>query len=50
VLAFPTLVAFNNELYRIISQLRLCGEAIIDQEMIEKTLSTFSSIFVVLAQ
>lgn len=50
VLDFPTLVSFNNELYRIISQLRLCGKVITEMELIEKTLSTFPPASAVLAQ
>ena len=41
VLHFPYFVSFNSKLHRITSQLRLCGQAISETEMIEKTLSTF---------
>ena len=50
VLDFPTLVDFNNEIYRIISQLRLCGQNITEEELIEKTLSIFPPVHAVLAQ
>jgi len=50
MLDFPTLVSFNNELYRIISQLRLFGHTITEKEMIEKTLSTFPPVSAILAQ
>lgn len=49
VLDFPTLSAFNNEMYHIVLQLRLYGQAISEEEMIEKSLSTFRLAFVVLA-
>lgn len=50
VLDFPNLNAFNSEMYSIISQLRLCGQSNFEEEMIEKTLSTFPPASVVLAQ
>ena len=41
VLDFPDIAAFNSELLRITTQLRLCGQTFTDTDLIEKTLSTF---------
>jgi hypothetical protein len=41
VLDFPDFVSYNSELHRITAQLKLCGQTISENEMIEKTLSTF---------
>ena len=41
VLDFPNFLMFNAELHRITSLLRLCGEEVTEEELIEKTLSTF---------
>lgn len=37
-------------MYSIVSQLRLCGQSISEEEMIEKTLSTFPPASAMLAQ
>ena len=47
---FPDFVSFNSELHRIVTVLRLCGQEIIDAELIEKTLSTFPPATLVLSQ
>lgn len=41
VLDCPNFVSFNSELYRIMAQLKLCGESVTKSELIEKTLSIF---------
>jgi len=41
---------YNNELFKIVSQLHLCGEDKTDEDMIEKTLSTFPTAAALLAQ
>ncbi|XP_021321419.1 uncharacterized protein LOC110437327 [Sorghum bicolor] len=38
---FKSVAAYNSALHRIVTKLRLCGQKIIDADMIEKTLSTF---------
>src|SRR5450759_1863925 len=38
-----TIVDYNSELFRITSQLAICGHPVTDEEQIEKTLSTFHS-------
>lgn len=43
------MASYNNELFRIRSQLVLCGQPINDEEQIEKTLSTFHSTNMILA-
>ena len=50
VLDFPDFAAFNSELHRITAQLRLCGQVITDEELIEKTLSTFPPATAILSQ
>ena len=50
VLEFPNFLAFNTELHWITTELQLCGEEIIDKELIDTTLSTFSHAFALLAQ
>ena len=50
VLDFPDFVSFNFELYRIIAQLKLCGETITKAELIEKTLFTFPLATAILSQ
>ena len=50
VLDFPDFVTFNSELHRIVSTLRLCGETITENELIEKTLSTFPPATAILSQ
>ena len=41
---------YNSALFNIVSRLRLCGERIADEQMIEKTLSTFHASNVLLQQ
>jgi hypothetical protein len=50
VLDFPDFVSFNSELHRIVAQLRLCGETVTENELIEKTLSTFPLATAILSQ
>jgi hypothetical protein len=50
VLDFPNFHGFNSELHRITAQLRLCGDAITETNMIDKTLSTFPPACAILAQ
>ena len=50
VLDFLNFAAFNSELHRITTQLRLYGQIITDAELIEKTLSTFHLATVILSQ
>ncbi|XP_057811705.1 uncharacterized protein LOC131025944 [Salvia miltiorrhiza] len=38
---FKSVSAYNSELFRIVSKLKLCGEKISDADMLEKTFSTF---------
>ncbi|XP_071933244.1 uncharacterized protein [Coffea arabica] len=38
---FKSVNEYNSTIFRIISQLSLCGEKITDEEMLEKTFSTF---------
>ncbi|KAJ9552243.1 hypothetical protein OSB04_016288 [Centaurea solstitialis] len=38
---FKSVSEYNSAMFRITSQLTLCGEKIIDEEMLEKTFSTF---------
>ncbi|CAH9100113.1 unnamed protein product [Cuscuta europaea] len=47
---FKSVVDYNSAMYIITSQLRLCGEKIIDDEMLEKTYSTFHPSNSVLSQ
>lgn len=49
VFNFPDIAAFNSELLRITSQLRLCGQTFTDADLIEKTLSTFPPAHAILA-
>lgn len=41
---------YNSKLFRIISQLKLCGEQVIENAMFERTLSTFHASNIVLQQ
>ena len=50
VLDFPNFLSFNSEFFRIAAQLRLSGEPLTEDQLIEKTLSTFPSASLVLAQ
>ena len=47
---FANFSSYNNELFKIVSQLHLCGEDKTDEDMIEKTLSTFPTAAALLAQ
>ncbi|XP_004229128.2 uncharacterized protein [Solanum lycopersicum] len=38
---FKTVIEYNSVVFRIISQLQLCGETIKDEDMLEKRLTTF---------
>ena len=38
---FKSVSEYNSAIFRISSQLQLCGEKIIDEDMLEKTFSTF---------
>jgi hypothetical protein len=50
VLDFPNFAAYDEEMHRIISQLRMGGQEITEAEMIEKTLSTFPPATAILSQ
>ncbi|KAG6475798.1 hypothetical protein ZIOFF_065027 [Zingiber officinale] len=47
---FKSISEYNSALFRIISQLKLCGETITDGDMLEKTFSTFHASNVLLQQ
>ncbi|KAK8264477.1 hypothetical protein V6Z12_D12G110900 [Gossypium hirsutum] len=47
---FKTISEYNSELFKINSQLKLCGENIIDEDLLEKTFSTFHATNVLLQQ
>ncbi|XP_019172608.1 PREDICTED: uncharacterized protein LOC109168017, partial [Ipomoea nil] len=47
---FKTVSEYNSIMFKISSQLLLCGERIIDDDMLEKTLSTFHASNMVLQQ
>ncbi|XP_078148856.1 uncharacterized protein LOC144544271 [Carex rostrata] len=47
---FKTVSEFNSAMFRISSQLKLCGENITDQDMLEKTFSTFHASNILLQQ
>ena len=38
---FKSVSEYNSAIFRISSQLQLCGEKITDEDMLEKTFSTF---------
>lgn len=44
-----TIADYNRELFRIVSQLTICGQPAGDEEQIEKTLSTFHSTNLILS-
>jgi hypothetical protein len=46
---FNTIAAYNSELFRITAQLAICGHPVPEDEMIEKTLSTFHAANIILA-
>jgi len=47
---FKTICEYNFAVYKITSQLKLCGEDIKDEDMLEKTLTTFHASNLVLQQ
>ncbi|XP_060206363.1 uncharacterized protein LOC132634064 [Lycium barbarum] len=47
---FKTVCDYNSVVYRITSQLKLCGDNITDEDMLEKTLTTFHASNLVLQQ
>ena len=47
---FKTVIEYNSAVFRITSQLKLCGETINDEDMLEKTLTTFHASNVILQQ
>ena len=47
---FKSVSEYNSAIFRISSQLQLCGEKITDEDMLEKTFSTFHSSNVLLQQ
>ncbi|XP_075099055.1 uncharacterized protein LOC142175944 [Nicotiana tabacum] len=47
---YKTISEYNYAIYRIISQLKLCGEPMNDEDILEKTLSTFHASNMVLQQ
>ncbi|XP_052882695.1 uncharacterized protein LOC128291565 [Gossypium arboreum] len=47
---FKTVSEYNSELFKISSQLKLVGENIIDEDLLEKTFSTFHATNVLLQQ
>lgn len=47
---FKTVAEYNSEMFRIVSKLRLCGEKVTDEHMLEKTFSTFHASNLVLQQ
>ncbi|KAK6117321.1 hypothetical protein DH2020_048912 [Rehmannia glutinosa] len=47
---FKTVSDYNSSMFRIVSKLRLCGETVTDEDMLEKTYSTFHASNVILQQ
>ncbi|XP_060186086.1 uncharacterized protein LOC132615496 [Lycium barbarum] len=47
---FKSIIEYNSAMFRITSQLKLCGETISDSDMLEKTFSTFHASNVLLQQ
>jgi len=47
---FKSVATYNPEVYRITSQLELCGEKVTDADLLEKTFSTFHASNVLLQQ
>ncbi|CAN6693208.1 unnamed protein product [Malus baccata var. baccata] len=45
---FKSMVEYNSVMFRISSQMKLCGETITEEDMLEKTFNTFHLIFVLL--
>ena len=50
VLDFPNLSAYDSELHRITAQLKICGIAVSEAELINKTLNTFPPACAILSQ
>ena len=47
---FKTVIEYNSVVFRITSQLKLCGETIKDEDMLEKTVTIFHASNVILQQ
>ncbi|KAL0302308.1 UNVERIFIED_CONTAM: hypothetical protein Scaly_2566700 [Sesamum calycinum] len=47
---FKMIAEYDSEMFRIVSKLRLCGEDVTDEQMLEKTFSTFHASNLVLQQ
>ena len=47
---FMIVIEYNSDVFRITSQLKLCGETIKDEDMLKKTLTTFHASNVILLQ
>lgn len=47
---FKTVEAYNSAIMKVVSQLKLCGETISDEDMLEKTYSTFHASNMLLQQ
>ncbi|XP_049400054.1 uncharacterized protein LOC125864183 [Solanum stenotomum] len=47
---FKTVIEFNYVIFRITSQMKLCGETIKDEDMLKNTLTTFHASNVILQQ
>ncbi|KAL5863773.1 hypothetical protein ACOSQ3_001287 [Xanthoceras sorbifolium] len=47
---FKTVTEYNSALFKITSQLKLCGETVTEHDMLEKTFSTFHASNVLLQQ
>ncbi|KAL2227104.1 UNVERIFIED_CONTAM: hypothetical protein Sindi_2069100 [Sesamum indicum] len=47
---FKTIVEYNSAMFQIVSKLRLCGEDVTDEQMLEKIFSTFHASDLVLQQ
>ncbi|XP_049356804.1 uncharacterized protein LOC125821432 [Solanum verrucosum] len=47
---YKTVIEYNSIVFRITSQLKLCGEVIKDKDMLEKTLTTFHASNMILQQ
>ena len=50
ILDFKTVAEYNSAVFRISSQLKLCGETITEEDMLEKTFSTFHASNVLVQQ
>ena len=50
ILDFKSVAEYNSAMFRISSQMKLCGETIIEEDMLEKTFSTFHASNVLLEQ